>query len=302
MIRWWRQVSQSPAGGRAIAWSITHSPDPVQTSVLPPSGGAFGTFVGRWYFTLYSRVDADLPAFARLSAPLPARRHHLARLRLAGDGDDRRDPAADRRRRRRDRIGDAATTSCRWRSRSSAPASCGSGSPFVRRLIAGKVSLAVEFDLRQRIYEHLQRLELGFFDGQQTGQLMSRATVDLQSIRFFLGYGLIFLTQNVLTILLAGGGDVRASTPGWRRSRCCPMPFVVFTATRYNRLSRPALQEVQQRIAELTAEAEESVSGHPDRQGLRPRGTHARPASATRSPGCSTRTSTRPGCAPSTRR
>ena len=40
-----------------------------------------------------------------------------------------------------------------------------------------------------------------------------------------------------------------------------PVPFVVFTAMRYNRLSRPALQEVQQRIAELTVEAEESVSG-----------------------------------------
>ena len=40
-----------------------------------------------------------------------------------------------------------------------------------------------------------------------------------------------------------------------------PVPFVVFTASRYNRLSRPALQEVQQRIAELTAEAEENISG-----------------------------------------
>src|ERR1700750_2936985 len=64
-----------------------------------------------------------------------------------------------------------------------------------RRLIAGKVSLAVEFDLRQRFYEHLQKLELAFFDNQQTGQLMSRATVDLQSIRFFLGYGLIWVSQ-----------------------------------------------------------------------------------------------------------
>ena len=72
-----------------------------------------------------------------------------------------------------------------------------------RRLIAGKVSLAVEYDLRQRFYEHLQKLELGFFDTQQTGQLMSRATVDLQSIRFFLGYGLIWVSQSALTILFA---------------------------------------------------------------------------------------------------
>src|SRR5215210_4572782 len=58
-----------------------------------------------------------------------------------------------------------------------------------RRLVAGRVSLGVEFDLRNRMYAHLQSLELAFFDRQQTGQLMSRSTVDLQSVRFFLGYG-----------------------------------------------------------------------------------------------------------------
>src|SRR5215213_215025 len=78
------------------------------------------------------------------------------------------------------------------------------GLTVVRRLVAGRVSLAVEFDLRERVYQHLQQLELGFFDGQQTGQLMSRATVDLQAIRFFLGYGLIFISQSLLTITLAG--------------------------------------------------------------------------------------------------
>jgi ABC-type multidrug transport system fused ATPase/permease subunit len=134
------------------------------------------------------------------------------------------------------------------------------GLTVVRRLIAGKVSVAVEFDLRERIYSHLQVLELGFFDSQQTGQLMSRATVDLQSIRFFLGYGLIFLTQNALTLLLAGA-VMFAIKPWLAALALLPVPFVVLTAARFNRLSRPAVQEIQQRIAELTAEAEESVSG-----------------------------------------
>jgi ABC-type multidrug transport system fused ATPase/permease subunit len=131
---------------------------------------------------------------------------------------------------------------------------------FSRRLVAGRVSLAVEFDLRERVYRHLQTLELGFFDAQQTGQLMSRATVDLQSIRFFLGYGLIFLTQNALTLLLAAA-VMFAIKPWLAALALLPVPFVVISAMRFNRLSRPALQEVQQRIAELTAEAEESVSG-----------------------------------------
>ena len=134
------------------------------------------------------------------------------------------------------------------------------GLTVVRRLIAGRVSLAVEFDLRGRFYSHLQALELGYFDAHQTGQLMSRGTVDLQSIRFFLGYGLVFITQSVLTILLASA-VMFALKPSLAALALIPVPFVVLTAWRYNRLSRPALQEVQQRIAELTAEAEESVSG-----------------------------------------
>src|SRR6201990_453030 len=134
------------------------------------------------------------------------------------------------------------------------------GLTVVRRLVAGKVSLAVEFDLRRMFYAHLQKLELGFFDSQQTGQLMSRATVDLGAIRFFLGYGLIFITQNLLTIVLAST-VMFIVTPPLAALALIPAPFVVWVASRYNRISRPAVQEVSQRVAELTAEAEENVSG-----------------------------------------
>ncbi len=129
-----------------------------------------------------------------------------------------------------------------------------------RRLIAGRVSLGVELDLRNRLYEQLQRLELSFFDRQQTGQLMSRATVDLQSVRFFLGYGLIFIGQSALTILLAAVA-MFALRPELAALALAPVPLVVVIAQRYGKHSRPAMQEAQQRIAELTAEAEENVSG-----------------------------------------
>jgi ABC-type multidrug transport system fused ATPase/permease subunit len=131
---------------------------------------------------------------------------------------------------------------------------------IARRLIAGRVSLGVELDLRERMYGHLQSLELAFFDRQQTGQLMSRATVDLQSVRFFLGYGLIFMLQSALTILLAAAAMI-ATRPGLAAISLAPVPFVVAIAARYGRRSRPALQEVQQRIAELTADVEENVGG-----------------------------------------
>ncbi|MDX6665534.1 MAG: ATP-binding cassette, subfamily bacterial, partial [Solirubrobacteraceae bacterium] len=134
------------------------------------------------------------------------------------------------------------------------------GLTIARRLIAGRVSLAVEMDLRERVYGHLLGLELGFFDGQQTGQLMSRATVDLQSVRFFLGYGLIFMIQSALTIVLAATA-MFLTDPGLAALSLIPVPLVVFVAQRYGRHGRPAIQEVQQRIAELTADVEENISG-----------------------------------------
>ena len=129
-----------------------------------------------------------------------------------------------------------------------------------RRLVAGRVSLGVEYDLRNRMYQHLHALELAFFDSQQTGQLMSRSTVDLQAVRFFLGYGLIFILQSLVTIVIAAGVMI-AVDPGLAAISLAPMPFVIWIAFRYGRRNRPATQEVQQRLAELTAEAEENVSG-----------------------------------------
>jgi ATP-binding cassette subfamily B protein len=134
------------------------------------------------------------------------------------------------------------------------------GLSVFRRLVAGRVSLGVEVDLRNQLYGQLQRLELSFFDNQQTGQLMSRATVDLQAVRFFLGYGLIFIGQSLLTILLAGVA-MFLLRPELAALSLAPVPIVVLVARSYGKRSRPALQEVQQRIGELTAEAEENISG-----------------------------------------
>jgi ATP-binding cassette subfamily B protein len=134
------------------------------------------------------------------------------------------------------------------------------GLSVFRRLVAGRVSLGVEVDLRNGLYGQLQRLELSFFDRQQTGQLMSRATVDLQAVRFFLGYGLIFIAQSLLSIVLAAAA-MFVLQPELAALSLAPVPFVVLIAWRYGVHSRPALQEAQQRIAELTAETEENISG-----------------------------------------
>jgi ABC-type multidrug transport system fused ATPase/permease subunit len=129
-----------------------------------------------------------------------------------------------------------------------------------RRLVAGRVSLGVEYDLRNMMFAQLQSLELAFFDRQQTGQLMSRVTVDLQSVRFFLGYGLVFVMQSTLTILLASAAMFLIQ-PELAAISLVPVPFVVYSTYRYSRLARPALEEVQQRIGELTADVQENIAG-----------------------------------------
>jgi len=72
-----------------------------------------------------------------------------------------------------------------------------------RRLIAGRLSLNVEFDLRQSLYTHLQGMSFGFYDKHQTGQLLSRATSDVSAVRMFLGYGLVFITQYGASLVAA---------------------------------------------------------------------------------------------------
>jgi ATP-binding cassette subfamily B protein len=89
---------------------------------------------------------------------------------------------------------------------------------------------------------------------------MSRATVDLQAVRFFLGYGLVFLFQSFLTLML-GAVAMFVLNPPLAAVALAPVPFVILIGWRFGALNRPALQEVQQRLAELTADAEENVSG-----------------------------------------
>jgi ABC-type multidrug transport system fused ATPase/permease subunit len=129
-----------------------------------------------------------------------------------------------------------------------------------RRLISGKQALAVEMDLRQGLYAHLVRLSFGFYDRHQTGQLMSRATVDLQGVRFFLGYGLIFFFQNILTVLSV---TVVLFFFEWKLAliALAITPVLVVLAYRYSHVAHPTLREVQQKLADVATVAEENIVG-----------------------------------------
>jgi len=129
-----------------------------------------------------------------------------------------------------------------------------------RRLISGKQALAVEMDMRQGLYAHLVRLSFGFYDRHQTGQLMSRATVDLQGVRFFLGYGLIFFFQNALTVLSV---TAVLFVFEWKLAliALAITPVLVVVAYRYSHVAHPTLRDVQQKLADVATVAEENIVG-----------------------------------------
>jgi ABC-type multidrug transport system fused ATPase/permease subunit len=129
-----------------------------------------------------------------------------------------------------------------------------------RRLISGRQALGVELDMRNALYARLVRLSFRFYDTHQTGQLMSRATVDLQGVRFFLGYGLIFLFQNILTVLSV---TVVLFFVQWELAliALAIVPVLTILAYRYSHVSHPTLRDVQQKLADVTTVAEESIVG-----------------------------------------
>jgi ATP-binding cassette subfamily B protein len=131
---------------------------------------------------------------------------------------------------------------------------------YGRRIISGRQALAIERDMREDLYGHLLRLSFGFYDRFQTGQLMSRATVDLQSVRFFLGFGLIFFFQHVLTVVSV---TVVLFWVDWRLALIALWitPVLVLVAYRYSHVSHPILRDVQQRLGEVATVSEESIVG-----------------------------------------
>ena len=129
-----------------------------------------------------------------------------------------------------------------------------------RRIISGRQALGIEKDMREGLYGHLLRLSFGFYDRHQTGQLMSRATVDLQSVRFFLGFGLIFFFQHILTIVSVMAVLLVIE---WRLAliALAITPVIVAVAYRYSHVSHPVLRDVQQKLGDVATVTEESIVG-----------------------------------------
>ena len=206
------------------------------------------------------RSEHVLPS-ARLPAPVPRGRRLVARARRARDGRDGRDPVADRPRRstrstRGDRGDAAAVAALIVRRRAAAPRAVG-GAP------AGRGARVA----RRRARPAQPRLRAPA--GARAGVLRAPADRPADVARDGRPAGRALLPRLRPGVHRperaddpAGGGrDVRAAARAGRARAGAGAVRGRWSPARYGRRSRPALQEVQQRIAELTADVEENVSG-----------------------------------------
>jgi ATP-binding cassette subfamily B protein len=131
---------------------------------------------------------------------------------------------------------------------------------LARRLTLANSALGIEKDLRDELYAHLQRLDVGFHDSWQSGQLVARMTSDISAIRRFLGFALIFLVVNTITFGVVGvllivihpllGGLVLVFS--------LPLSYVIF---KYERVYRRQIRAVQDQQGEVATDVEESALG-----------------------------------------
>ncbi|MFM8562504.1 MAG: ABC transporter ATP-binding protein [Acidimicrobiia bacterium] len=128
-----------------------------------------------------------------------------------------------------------------------------------RRWVAFRESRWIESRLREQIFEHLLRLHVGYHDRTQTGQLMSRASSDLQQLQAFVV--MIPITLSNLAMIVAVVVLLLLSQPFLALVALAPLPLLNVLASRFSRRIHPAVLAVQQEQAQLATVVEESVSG-----------------------------------------
>jgi ABC-type multidrug transport system fused ATPase/permease subunit len=131
---------------------------------------------------------------------------------------------------------------------------------YGNRLFTEVLSQRVAYDMRNALYDHLQKLSFAYYDKAQTGQLMSRATVDIEATRTFVSQGLL---QMIQTALLVGGVAVILLLLDWRLAlmTLAFVPVIVWRVLAVSNTLRPIWLNVQQLIADLGATLQEALTG-----------------------------------------
>lgn len=130
---------------------------------------------------------------------------------------------------------------------------------LMRRIIVG-ASRAIEFDMRNDFFAHLQRLDLAYFQHHRTGDLMSRATNDLSAVRMMIGPAVMYSANTTLTCLVAVvlmmSIDVRLTLIA-----LVPLPFVSVSVGYFGTIIHRRFERIQEQLADISAITQETLSG-----------------------------------------
>src|SRR5258708_33662683 len=133
-------------------------------------------------------------------------------------------------------------------------------SNFLRRNLSGEAAVRVEAQLRVRLFAHLQGLPVSFHDRWESGQLLARATSDLDSIRNFVGYAVVFLGFLFITSIGVVAAIAVQSVAIALFAAFLALPFL-WAATRFNTKMEALAAESRESVGAVATVVSESVSG-----------------------------------------
>ena len=132
-------------------------------------------------------------------------------------------------------------------------------SAYVSRLFLMRTAYAMEFDLRNMLYVHLTRMEFGFYDRVQTGQLISRANSDIRSVQMYLTFGPAILVQCAIAVV-AFIYMLTINVP-LALVAMSTIPFVFVLSVRMRKTMFPVSWMIQSRLAEVATIVDENING-----------------------------------------
>jgi ATP-binding cassette subfamily B protein len=131
---------------------------------------------------------------------------------------------------------------------------------FLMRQTVVVASRHIEFDLRNRLFDHLQQLSRGFYVRHSTGDLITRATSDIEQVRRYVGPALMYTTRAVVTIVTAMT-VMFVISPRLTLFALIPMPFLALSVFFVARLVHQRSDALQQQYSSLTSRVQEALSG-----------------------------------------
>jgi len=116
------------------------------------------------------------------------------------------------------------------------------------------------YDIRNTMYDHLQRLPFSFYDKSQTGQLIARATGDIDSLRRFFAFGMFNFVSSIVIFFAA---LVICLMKNWKLAilALSIMPFIAYSGTRFGKKVGPRFLELRQKLADVTITIQENITG-----------------------------------------